>query len=671
MKELILASIIQPIIIFFYWASCVLIGWCIYQFTTRRLNFNRTIAGVTDNIFLKPIIWFASFVSVAALFSLILYIFKLPAIYFTGFYVALLGVSVYCLIHALWRRRRVVYEFKVGGVLFWTKVSIAVLIVSILTSDYIISTLLGTMFAGGADTYVHLAKIAGLLHYGFVIDDSILNGVVESRYHVNVIHSLYVPIAQLGHLSPATAWDLSNAFFRLIQWLGGAGLAYFVFRSWLNTSKIKSTLISIGALALGFAIPPAYMFVAVYPSKVVSLWLLLFVIGLSVMGSRFKEGAYLALTGAILIAFTQPTYALMAILFLLLYVLAVEVAGYLQTSQLDRRLLYIGLALMTVLSVTPLITGVFPQRLSSEALAIGSIPVIQMLGVDIVRPIWPTTLPPIILSIVAFIGYVYLAIRLVKQRRVTTSILAILLPSFFFLIACNPLFMALAHNKLPLWLVGRFTAMNVLQSISLTVGIYVVCYLIYRYAPMRSLNKKVAILCLLTVGLMFTLINALGVYKDFYKNTIAINNDNNTRLERVRTELSNVVEPGALAVTTLNDGYHLPSAIPIKVVAIDGTHATPTADSENRESCLERIFAKNLDEEDIDIVGAKYVIIPRWYEKLDEVTASFARSDKFSLLKESTDYLVYVVKYNKPNLSGDIRSNPCYLYQINENGRLY
>lgn len=671
MKELVLVSIVNPVIVLLYWLSCILIGWAIYQFITKKIKLSRNISGITDNIFLKPTIWFGLFVAVVALYSSILYIFRLPAIFFTGFYVISLIISMIVLIYNLWDRRNRTYNIKLGGMRSWIEISIILLVILILVFDYVVSTSFGTMFAGGADTYVHLAKIMGILHYGFTIDDSILNGVVESRYHVNAIHSLYIPIVQSGHLSPAAAWDLSNAFFRSVQWLSITGLAYFVSRSWLRFNKLRGLLFSAGVLVVVWAMPPLYMFVAVYPTEVVSLWITLFVIGISLTISRFREGKFLTFVSAILITFTQPTYALMVILFLLIYILITEGASVFRTSSINFRTLWRTIGLVILLSVGPLITELFPQRLSGEALSIGAVPTIHILGVSVVSPLWSPTKTPAEILVIAFVGYVYLIVELIKQNRRLMAVFTVLLLSFFYLIACNPFFMAIAHNKLPLWLVGRFTAMNVLQTISFPLGVYAVCYIFYKHAPLKNLYKRIAISIIFVLCSIVVLPKVPGAYRDFYQNTIAIDNGNDVKLERTREELSGVMEPGALAITTLSEGYHLPSAIPVKVLAIDATHATPTADSKDREACVERLFASNLDGEDLDIVGAKYVVIPRWYENLEQVKAALAKTSKLSLLKESTDYIVYTVRHEKPRLDNGVHSNPCYIFQITENGRLY
>ena len=101
MKEAILTSFILPVVVFAYWLSLIVIGAFLLHVLRRKFKFKFPV-GVSDNLPLLAVLCFASSVVVMGLFSLFLYVFKLPAILFTAFYACSLVVAVGYLGRLLW-----------------------------------------------------------------------------------------------------------------------------------------------------------------------------------------------------------------------------------------------------------------------------------------------------------------------------------------------------------------------------------------------------------------------------------------------------------------------------------------------------------------------------------------------------------------------------------------
>ncbi|HEX6416349.1 MAG TPA: hypothetical protein VFZ62_02375 [Candidatus Saccharimonadales bacterium] len=628
--------------------------------------------GVSDNLPLLVLLCFASSVVVMGLFSLFLYVFKLPAILFTAFYACSLVTAIGYFGRFLWLVSAKKRTFKIPGRKFWITTIITAAAICLLLADYLISLVFGTQFAGGADTYVHIAKIMGLINYGFVIDDSILKGVVESRYHVNVIHSLFIPLPQMLPISVAEVWNLSLGFFRMMQWLSIMGLAYFVAMSWLGMKKMGAYYLSVVSLFVALALPPSYMYVAMYPTKVVVFWLILLVIGLSLMWAYQKIGITLASGAVILIALTQPTYSLMAGLFLIVYLLAILIWSYVRRNRIDGFYVKVIAGLIFALLVSPFITALFPQHLSEELVAVGSLPTINIFGVSIVAPALPAEPFALALSLIGLTGYVYVIATLFKRSQPQIALLGIALLSFYYVLVHNPVFMAVAHDRLPLWLLGRFTAMDVLQLVMIPFGLYAIGKFLMRFVKPRTRQWWVVatLFCLIVTGFIF--VGIKQTYKGFYEGTKAIDHGRYKLLQRVEDTMSGVMEPGSLVATTMGDSYFLPSAIPVKTIAIDSTHATPTAASKERLACQERIFAEDLDWESLTMTKTDYIVVPQWNDRIKELRNVAEHSpNKFSLIKETQDYIIYKVKRQATTKTALDKTSPCYIYQIKENKRLY
>lgn len=655
-----------------YWSTLILVGAFLSSLTARWTRLRTNIDGISDNTPLMVLVYFAIGVVFFGLFSIPLYILKLPSYVFTLFYICVVAASSFYYLHKLFTKKLKVKIFTFRG-LDPRIVVIALIVAGLLVFDYIVSGVFGTMFAGGVDAYVHLAKIVGILSYGFSMDDGFYRGVIESRYHINVIHALYIPLAHLSHFTPAVSWNLSLGFFRLLQWFSLIGLAYFIARYWLNTTKIRAGLVGLVVLLFNIALPPLFMNVALYPTKIVTLWVTVFIVGLSTCSRYPRTGYSLILLSSALLSLTHPTYALMCALFLMIYLILSVVVGMLRRRRIKYVVFLPHVLSLMILLASPLFTASFPSYITHDLFNVGTVSTMSLLNVEIIQPLYPRDFNQLLLAAISFVGGLYILLKLKHAGRIDQIVLVLLLYSFYYLLVCNPIFMSLVNERVPLWFLERFSTMNILQTITLPLGVYVLfilCGVIAKSWP--AVLRRAMFVASSVAMLVFLMLNTAESYDKFNDTTLGINFGHYELIQRISKELLGVIPQGSLVVAPLNDSYHLPSAIPVRVLAIDSTHATPSAASKQRLACVDKLFDENINWSDLAIIKADYIILPLSYKVYasSQYVAINNQIDKFKLITESSDYVVYRIeksKYADQLLTGSA-DNPCYKYQLIERG---
>ncbi len=123
------------------------------------------------------------------------------------------------------------------------------------------------------DAEMHAAKIVEIQHVGFTLQDphSPL-AVINSAFHVNVIHLLHVAGSWLTGAPPLEFWHESAWFFRLLCFGGVELLALRVFRRrWLSALAVLGSAGMLG-LASDHAVPSVITSYLVLPLLLVQLW---------------------------------------------------------------------------------------------------------------------------------------------------------------------------------------------------------------------------------------------------------------------------------------------------------------------------------------------------------------------------------------------------------------
>lgn len=647
-----------------YWASLAVIGFAALRFTWKKYFKAAKVDGVTDNPFLLIILSFGASVVMFGVASLPLYALQLPAIVYTVIYLgALLGAVVYLMsmvAGALAKKRSV----TISGWRFWLAFTAGLSLVGILVFDYVVSTYFGAQFAEGSDTYVHVAKILSIWQYGFSIDDGFLEGVAETRYHFNAIYPLYLPIIQLGHVTPADAWNVSTGFFRFIQWITAGALMTVVARRLLRLdSKCSLWLGVVATVAAVAAVGGSrFMHVAMYPNTIENIWLVLLVVGLFlVVDSHRKLGVAMSYMAALLITLTHPTYALMAALFVALLFAGSLIGYWVKLYRLDGRYLLTLGGLFVILMLSPVITILFPDRMTDASFDFGNFKSIEVLGVDILPVALPDTPLSVLFATISLIGYGFIVARLWVQKKYQLLIAVLALVLFVYLLVNNPMFMAIVGDILPLWLLARFGAMNVLSLIIIPVGLYTIGLGVLRLVGKRELFRKVLICASIVIAVTGLGLSALRGYKSFYDNTKAIDHGYLDFVHRTQQTLGGVFQPGSVVIANLGDSYFLPASLPIKVIAVHAAHATPEADSANRLLCQEELYAGLFDNRLVATTGARYIVVAKWDAQYNGLIAKLSQDAMYRHIKDTPDFMVYEIIV--PNTGDVIEDSPCRVYK--------
>ncbi len=657
----------QPLVISIYWVSICLIGFALLNSLKDRFGPLLEFKGIKDNIAFIILFSFSLGSLAIGILSIPLYILRAPSLVGLIIYILLALLSLLYIGNILWlRRATLVSRLRLSGENKVILFAFSVLAMA-LVGDFVTSGIFGTTLANGSDSYVHISRILSISQYGFSLDDGFLRGVVESRYNINVIYSLYIPAIQLFHLLPADAWNSSLGFFRLMQWVAIAAFSYFITRSWLKTDQYKAKLFAVAATIFAIAIYAGTNFKAGYPNIVINLWLILLIIGLSVMISETRKniGGILLLAASLLIALTHPTYSLMSFMYVTCFAVLMLLAEYTQHRkiELSKKLLYMGASAM-ILLLSPLFTNFFPDRMTAESFNFGAFDTVKMFGVDVLRIIMPTSVYEWSIFIVISIGYIYLMRELLRRHNVNLVLLVSLLLSFVYLTSYNPFFMALVHSKLPIWVVGRFSAMNALQYVSITLGFYA----IYQYVKHKKPQKVYQAFgygALIVFALTYCISTGVASYRSFYANTKGDDHGYRDFIHRTYDSLYGVIPPGSLVVTPASNAYFLPAVIPVHVIAIDSTHATPVADSDDRLACATKLQSSLFSATDLRIINADYIIIAPWDKYFNENKSILDHQKRFTPIKQTSDFDVYRINKDINNEQAtDLElQSPCYKYQ--------
>ncbi len=593
-----------------------------------------------------------------------MYLLHLPAIVFTASYCVLLVLAVWFVVRWCWRAIRthdLIINLKSRALLI--ALLCFVPLTAVLLMDYAFSLYVGAQLAEGSDSYVHVAKIVTLLHHGFSIDDGFLAGVAESRYHINIVHALYVVPAQLFGIEPVQVWRWSLAFFRLAQWVALFALFEFVLQELLHrTRRVALRAAAIMTIVtIAFLSARTFLFVANYPDKVVSLWITLFVLLLFVRERlTISRGVAYALYGAaLLITATHPTYALMTALFMMLF----TAVRTLVMRQLQKAYLLSAAIVVVILMAGPFVTVLFPSRMTDFAFNFGDFSTLHVLHTTILKPYIPGFDFGLLLDSLAFAGYGALLYAVRKNKGLAALVASLLI--FLTVTAFDPLFMLAVGKELPLWLVARFGAMNVLAPLGPLLGAFVLGgYLAKRVRVPRAV-ASIAWTGVAVVVCAVVLQTGKTSYHNFYKATKSIDHGYTDFMLRTAKDLGPVIPNGSMVVANLGDSYFLPATIPVHVVAIYEAHATPVAASTERLQCLGRLQT-DLSPGDLAAVKADYVVLAPWDARFDRLHMIVQEHDYFHYVHRGPDYLVY--KVDRKRLPAEKQSGPCVEYQRIERG---
>lgn len=670
LKTLVIITLIQ-----LYWLSFPLIGYALLL-VLKNHNFKYAKIGEFAAYILQlhflVRLFFALLFGMAAygIVSIFMYTFHLPAIVMTVIYSFFLLFSIgYLLIHFFKHKSfEKIKNIKITlarSKLSYLTLVIALLAISFVAIDYYLSLRYGGTIYLGNDVYVHLARIITILEDGYSFRDGFFEGIIESRYHVNLVYSLYIPISQLVsaiEVLPFDVWRWSLGFFRFLQWLAVFNLAYFIFKYLL---KRRDVLVwSYLAVVSSVAFMSGTFFIANYPNQIVNLWVIAYVIGMIIYENYRKYGIIIILA-AILLALTHPTYSLMVAIFTAFYIVLRVVFNFRGVRKPRQYVIY--LLSIVILMSSPVLTQLFPNYISKFVTQTG-----VNFNYSLFLPLTPIDdlqLPMLVLGVLTAI---YLLIHLRHMRKFQIIFLSLIL--FIPIIIFNPIAIAILGKFLHTGIFYRFNAMNVLWLILLPLAAVVLILAIGKLVEkikMKSGIERAVVRTSYVVAITGVLLVSAVAIKpsyDIYEKFITPGGDYEyERIHRLHDQLSERIEDDALVVANEVDSYLLAPVLSVYTLTIPTSHATPTAAMANRVTCQDAIMT-NFNLADLKAIDAEYIFLSYWEEESIE---QIQRADSKAYLDkiiQTQDFVVYEVdKSVKHNGNGN---KSCAVFSLIESGQI-
>jgi hypothetical protein len=504
--------------------------------------------------------------------------------------------------------------------------------------------------------------MVSILSNGFNVDSGFFAGVPEGAYHYNVIYALYIIPSKLFNFAPSLVWEYSYGFFRLLQWVSIFTLIFHVFAYWVKDNK-NTLLVASLATVSAVVCFTAQFFIAVYPSCITNIWLILLIVSFSFY--EFKPGfdtALPILAFSLLITMTHPTYGLMAAIFIC-FMLVVKLIVENKYLIRDKKKMAIYATSIVVLMLGPIRTALLPSQLNSSQLHINDLNIISFLGMSIRDPrdLFPTTIFGLTILLLAVAMNIYMLYKTWRAKSQWSIIFC--LTFFFTFLVYFPISFTILSRILPMWVIERFTSMDVLMLLLVPVGIYAIiagadCVLRkYRI----TFNYKVKWLLYIGLVLAFSIHQAVPSYKSL-KLLEKDNSNSYEFIDRTRADFSGVLTNDKIILTNTWASYFIPAILPVHVVAVETGHSTLTADATDRIQCQDHLLL-SFDYQDLRSVKADYVVLSS-YDK--EQTANAGAKPYLTVVAKNQDFYVYKFIRNEDNIERALPYQPCVDYQKKE-----
>lgn len=645
-------TIAQFILTNAYWFSLPLIGYAILLFFSRLqrlpLPARRLLKLlINQHIFIVFFLSFVAFCVIAAPIILLFYVIAAPIKLVVIGYVVVLCASLLYL------------SFFVGKSLFsvtawnpfllrgqWNIVKYTLVILLImLAGDFIIATYLRAYALFDVDTHYHMTRIMAALAEGrFSIASGYFSGVSDSSYHANFIYSLYIIPSRIFDFEPLTVWSHSFGFFRLIQWMAIFTLGYTLIHRWVARDRTVfwASLVTI----LAIPVYSYFYFIATYPNQVVIAWIIAFIIALITYARKPNTyGLVALLLISLLITTTHPTYSLMVAVFTVFWYIVHLFLYQRHAVKEFVKSTWKFVAVTAVLMVGPIITRLMPSHMTEGQNNLGSPQTIDFLFMSMQYPqrILPQYPYQWVILLLSVVGFLYLLRRWGWRNKPEASIF-IALASFVFVIFFIPPVFTLFRAILPIWVIERFTAMNVLQFILPFIGILVLALGIGWVAARRfklSFEKRDRIVCTLSLSLALLLGGLIAPYT--YGQLIFTKNWNHYAyeyLESTRDGLKEVIPKDARILADNRISYDLPAILPVNVIAVSMGHSTMAADTKNRLACQAEMY-KTFEYQDLLYTGVDYIIISQFDSNIKEIEKGIADRGYMAHIATVNDLKVY------------------------------
>ncbi len=621
-----------------YWLSFVGIGFGAW------LGMNRTAMPVwvrrfsefvgTLPIVAQGLLFFAMGFGLCVPIVLAGYAFGLPIWCVSLYYLGLLVAAAYF----VWQGRSNVKAYLAS---IWhdirqePRTAILVFVV-VLMAVCAVAVQFGGFLADGTDSFVHMAKINQLAYDHLTIADPYLRGVVESRYHVNILQVLYANVVSLSGLPVYEVWRTSYVSFVVIAF------ASIYLTTWYFVPKVwkRGWPYIIASIAMLLTI--SFWRTANYPNEVALVWIVLFVIGM-LRWLRHKDAVLLVLA-TLLIALTHPIYSLVALSYMAFLALVLVVANWQQIKSFLREYYWPFLYCGVLLALPVLYSLTFPNRMTEASFNfVEPNKGLQLMHIGVLTVARPPilhafSLNDILIALAGLVGLVWLILQAtprVKRIVIITSAV------FFPLIAYNPIFIGVSSNLLPLWLIQRFGNFDRLTMITPVVGVLVLVGLVLgRRIAMRWRFIAVSLLALVVLSPIIS-VQVHTMYQQQRASQITLLR----KLHELQASLDNQTVYADQALS-----FMVPAAAPTaQVIWLPETNATPTADMKLRKQCGAALQA-SLGQRQLQDAGVTRVLIGGWQqeERALALTKSYLR-----IIDGNELYTVFAVESSAVDASDD------------------
>ncbi len=591
------------IVVGLFWLSFAAIGAALLTVLSRHRRFASLLAFIRSMpIFAQLFVLFAAGFTALAPWIILGFIFGLPTVMLSSVYVlSLLATAI-----VGWRCRRSLFArlASLHPSLNWVYAGMAAL-ACVLVADYALAHFIGANIANGNDAYVHMGKIEQLAHGSLTLADPYFNGSIESRYHVNVVHSLYAVGMQVTGLQVLPFWDNSYPMFRLMCWLG----VFLV--AWYFAPVRNKRLFAIGATLASMPLLVSFFSIANYPNVIVLTWLCLWLIGFS----RFVSGKepWLMLAGALLAAMSHPAYSAGAAGFTVLFIVYF---GLFERQWWTTAKLKTVIVMVSIFLLPTIVTLLYPNRLSQATLDYGQVPTISLgSGLEILKPVvYTADLRLFAIGALSIVGY--LAIIWSRKARQDRALLALLVV-YMALLAYNPVISLLAGDQLPPWLIDRFKYINRLGPIAAWAGIIALTGWVGAHIKQKkwSIPVQVVLIAIAMMPIVF-----IGTTNG--RQYLHIRGEN-IRQTVVMDSLDDI-EPllhDQRVFALKGDSFILPAVTTLGVISMPDTNASPVANIAQRQACSD-FLSHTLDQNALETAGVTRVLVGAWEPELMNLAKS-------------------------------------------------
>ena len=399
-----------------------------------------------------------------------------------------------------------------------------------------------------------------------------------------------------------------------------------------------------------------------------------FVIALSHYEFQSSKAAALP-TGilAFLITFTHPTYAVMSILFVgLVYIVKLIFRRQTFVNTTIKQTTKFYAVIIGILSLAPLRSALMPNHMTEAGVSILKYDTLNLGFLKMKQPeIILHGKVGTALTFMGIFGSVFVLYKLWAYKRQWAIACSLIL--FYTIMVYVPFTFTVLQAVFPIWIIDRFTAMNVLTYITLPIGFYGIIWALQTII-IRS-NKKSMIWLrsdkVLPITLSVILVVLSAHYMVHAPSKVAQFRDENEHyyefMDRTHATFRDVLNDEKIVVAHTGDSYLLASVLPIDVIAIEETHTTPSADAKDRSNCQKELM-QNLDYEDLKAVHADYIVLATYEPTFMREKTIAEHSPYLRFVKGNADYYVYKFLPSKGS-STEKPMAACTMYQKVESSK--